>query len=329
MTGYNEAWLQHLLADHPQALPITEIEPFLEKAVPICLELNTKAGPIDLLLVSPRGDIVVVECKLWRNPQARREVVGQILDYAKELPHLSYEGFEAEIFKAQPANGAQKADPLYVRTGAEAEGLTEHEFIDAVSRNLRRGRFLLLIVGDGIQEGVEAIADFLQQHAGMHFTLALVEMAIFKREPEGYIVQPRILARTQMVPRGVVAIQDNQIVVHPGAGTMPTSIIGANGKPASFAAAMPATISETRLYEQLDAHTPPLANRLRAFVNMLDEVGVNQRFTATMIVLEGVARETSVYLAHLDVKYANIWFGDVIKQAASLGRKDAALRARI
>ena len=28
---------------------------------------------------------MLIECKLWRNPEARREVVGQILDYAKVL----------------------------------------------------------------------------------------------------------------------------------------------------------------------------------------------------------------------------------------------------
>src|ERR1700759_2194016 len=98
--GYDEKWLQQLVASHPQALPIEEIEVFLTGAVPICLELATKAGPIDLLLVSPRGGLVVVECKLWRNPQARREVVGPIIDYAKELPRLSYEDFEAAICRA-------------------------------------------------------------------------------------------------------------------------------------------------------------------------------------------------------------------------------------
>ncbi|HEY4041481.1 MAG TPA: hypothetical protein VGM32_06510 [Rhodopila sp.] len=163
--GYDERWLQQLVASHPQALPIGEIEVFLTGAVPVCLELATNVGPIDLLLVTPRGDLVVVECKLWRNPQARREVVGQIIDYAKELPRLSYEAFEAAIRKAEPAGSATKADRLYERAGAEAAGIDEASFINAVSRNLRRGRFLLLIVGDGIQEGVESIADFLQQHA--------------------------------------------------------------------------------------------------------------------------------------------------------------------
>ena len=47
-------------------------------------------------------------------------------------------------------------------------------FNDALTFNLRRGRFLLLIVGDGIRGGVEAIAEYLQAHAGLHFTLGLV-----------------------------------------------------------------------------------------------------------------------------------------------------------
>jgi hypothetical protein len=46
--------------------------------VPICTELNTPAGPIGNFMVTPSGLPVLVECKLWRNPEARREVVSQI-----------------------------------------------------------------------------------------------------------------------------------------------------------------------------------------------------------------------------------------------------------
>ena len=63
--------------------------------VPICTELNTPAGAIDNFLVTPKGLPVLVECKLWRNPEARREVVGQILDYAKELKSLVFVRFAA------------------------------------------------------------------------------------------------------------------------------------------------------------------------------------------------------------------------------------------
>jgi hypothetical protein len=47
--------------------------------------MATPAGPLDALFINRHGALGLVKCKLWRNPQARREVVGQILDYAKEL----------------------------------------------------------------------------------------------------------------------------------------------------------------------------------------------------------------------------------------------------
>ena len=65
--------------------------------VAICTELNTLAGPIDNFMVTPSGLPVLVECKLWRNPEARREVVSQILDYAKELSRWSSSDVQREV----------------------------------------------------------------------------------------------------------------------------------------------------------------------------------------------------------------------------------------
>jgi len=36
-----------------------------------------------------RGRVILAECKLWRNPEARREVVAQIPDYAESAPRRS------------------------------------------------------------------------------------------------------------------------------------------------------------------------------------------------------------------------------------------------
>ena len=81
----SEAYIQALVHEHPACLPIAEIDAMFSGPVPICTELNTPAGPIDNFMVTPSGLPVLVECKLWRNPEAQREVVSQILDYAKEL----------------------------------------------------------------------------------------------------------------------------------------------------------------------------------------------------------------------------------------------------
>src|SRR5512144_2824257 len=83
--SFGERWLQETLFDHPTLLPIDDIDSAYGGCIAVCRELQTSAGPIDLLYVTPEGRLVIAETKLWRNPEARRAVVTQILDYAKEL----------------------------------------------------------------------------------------------------------------------------------------------------------------------------------------------------------------------------------------------------
>ena len=74
---YNEDYVRNLAFDNPACLPIAEIDSAYRDAVPVCKELNTPAGPLDALFVTPEGRLVVLEAKLWRNPEARRKVVAQ------------------------------------------------------------------------------------------------------------------------------------------------------------------------------------------------------------------------------------------------------------
>lgn len=152
-------------------MPIDEIDPSFRNPIAICRELRTPAGPIDNLLVTASGLPILVECKLWRNPESRREVVGQIIDYAKELSRWTSSDLQREVSRRLGVSGNAMLD--LVR--AVDPSVDEIAFNDALSLNLRRGRFLLLILGDGIREGVEAIAEYLQRHAGLHFSLGLVE----------------------------------------------------------------------------------------------------------------------------------------------------------
>jgi hypothetical protein len=71
------------------------------------------------------------------------------------------------------------------------------------------------IFADGIHESAETLADYLQEHAGFHFTLGLVEAQVHLLPKESYVVQPRILARTVNIERGIVRIEDGRPVVVP------------------------------------------------------------------------------------------------------------------
>jgi RecB family endonuclease NucS len=62
--GYNEAYIQDLAFAHPSCLPISELDRTYEGLIPVCKELNTPAGPLDILYVTPQGRLVIVEAKL-------------------------------------------------------------------------------------------------------------------------------------------------------------------------------------------------------------------------------------------------------------------------
>ncbi|MBW3597796.1 MAG: hypothetical protein KY475_11035, partial [Planctomycetes bacterium] len=200
----SEDWLQKQLFECPELLPIDEIEPDYGPLIPIGREISTDAGPLDNLYISPRGLLTLVEAKLWKNPQARREVVGQIIDYAKEVSRWSYEDLDAKAKKA-----TQKS--LWELISSCAERLEEARFVDAVSRNMRAGRFLLLIVGDGIREEMERLAEFLQSTPQLRFTLALVELQLYRLGSDGrLLVIPVVVGRTTEVVRAVVRVTSTE-----------------------------------------------------------------------------------------------------------------------
>jgi hypothetical protein len=268
---YSEGWLQGLIHRFPQTLPIDEIEPGLAGALAVCMELPTPAGPVDNLFATARGDLVLTECKLWRNPQARREVVGQIIDYAHAMAAWSYQDLEAAIAGAITPGGEPPSGSLYEIVGGDEE-TDEAVFADAVSRNLRLGRMLLLIVGDGIREGVETIADYLQLHAGFHFTLGLVEYAVHRMPGDvSFIVQPRVLARTVNIERAIVRIEEGRPVVT----GVPVAGSAGRGRRTS--------ITEEHLRESLAARDPALPERLRSFLDRAGEYRVTSELSGSLM----------------------------------------------
>jgi hypothetical protein len=255
----------------PQTLPILEIEPGLAGASAVCMELPTPAGYVDNLFATARGDLVLTECKLWRNREARREVVAQILDYAHCLASWSYEDLEAAIARGTTPAGERPAGTLYEIVGGDQER-EEAAFVDAVSRNLRLGRMLLLIVGDGIREGVETLADYLQGHPGFHFILGLVELAVHRMPGAlGFVLQPRVLARTVNIERGIVRIEDGRPVV-----TAPPPLARSSG------AGRRITITEEHLFESLAELDPTLPDRLKRFLDRAADFGVTPVFQGTL-----------------------------------------------
>jgi len=243
------------------------------------MEMPTKSGfAIDNLLVTPTGDLILVECKLWRNYESRRKVVVQILEYAKEIATWSYADLEAAIKRASYKHLLGDEAPkqtFYEFAKTSPDPLEEHEFIDQVSKALRRGRFLLLIVGDGIHEGLEDLVGFVQQHAGLHFTLGLIDIAIFQAPGGGLYVQPRVIARTMNIDRGIVSVKEGNVVFEPPAQRSEDLLkLGRR-----------TTISEEKFYEALTQSDPELPAALRRFIERVSDLGIETDFGQSSLVL--------------------------------------------
>ncbi len=263
---FSEAWLQRLINKHPALLPVNDIESAIETLIPLGMEVPTAHGFVDNLYVTPDGVPVVVECKLWRNPEARRKVMEQILDYAHAMTSWSYSELDAAVRKALGADWKPRGQSVFdiVCAQGAVDADDESEFIDALQRNLRSGRMLLLVVGDGIREGTESLAEFLQQHGGFRFSIALVEMAVFQLEKGQFLLQPRILARTLNIERGVVRILDGQSVTLEQA----TLLSSAASNPQAT------SLSEEEYFRTLEAAHSETASALKEFVAKASDEGI-------------------------------------------------------
>lgn len=247
---FQENWLQKIIHKNPQILPIDDIESGFSPLISLGREISTSVGYIDNLYISPNGYLTIVETKLWRNPEAKREVVGQIIDYAKELTNWNFTKLN---------NGVKNSSQLYnnnskgiIELIKDFENIEEHEeykIIDNIERNLKRGRFLLLIVGDGIRESVEEMVDFLSNTPQIQFTLGLVELQFYKNpNVEGELIAiPNLITRTREITRAIVKIENSTT----GNVTIETDFIEEKVKPITVRT----TITEDDFFEQLQQNT--------------------------------------------------------------------------
>jgi len=213
---FDEGWLQELIRAKPELLPVGEIESVFSPPISIGREVPTNAGSIDNLFISPQGYLTIVETKLWRNPEARREVVGQIIDYAKEVSKWSFDELDKRV-QSYNQQYRERDYGLIETLQLEQEQIEADDeafIIDSISRNIERGRFLLLVVGDGIRESVEDMVDFLAQTPQLQFTLALVELQIYEldaAQEQSLLIIPQIVTRTREITRAIVKVEAKEI----------------------------------------------------------------------------------------------------------------------
>lgn len=95
-----EADLEKVLAGHPYLIP------GCDGAVVATQFAIAGVGVVDMVCVDELGSITLIECKLARNAEIRRAVVGQIFAYASGLANTSEIDFSAQFARCAGASSA-------------------------------------------------------------------------------------------------------------------------------------------------------------------------------------------------------------------------------
>lgn len=241
----DEKWLQKLIFDYPQLLPLSELEAEAGHFLPLCQELPLPRGGrsvySDLLGVTRSGRLVIVECKLWRNPQSRREVIAQITEYAAILRRWSFSDLSERLKKKEGWTGA---NPLFDLAKKQWPDLEEAKFVDGVTRSLAIGDFYLLIVGDGIRSDTISIVEHMAGTGAGLARLGLVEIQLWTDARGRMVAVPRIAVRTEVLKHRVLISGDGQPLI------MDMDPLSEN--PAEFTGEKPSPTTSEQISERLD-----------------------------------------------------------------------------
>lgn len=138
------------------------------------------SGSTDLVAVAADGSILIAECKLARNDEIKRKVIGQIFEYAAYLWKKPYAEFDAAF---QRIRGAPLADLIRERLSAISESgdWNDERFKEQVQENLDTGKFVLAIVVDDLNEELSRTIAYLNERGrGTNFLLYALQLLTFK-----------------------------------------------------------------------------------------------------------------------------------------------------
>jgi hypothetical protein len=129
--------------------------------------------------------------------------VAQTLDYVSALSGWSYADLQRQVSAALGKHGNIPFELVKKHVGTN---IREPEFVDAVSRSLQEGRFLVLLAGDGIREGVRSLTELVNRSATKAFTFGIIEVALYRFGKNRFVIQPRVLAETEIIERRMTIV---------------------------------------------------------------------------------------------------------------------------
>ena len=200
-TAYDsEALLQDLISEHPDLLGGAQINPdsprrwlLVRAEMPVPdLAGGVDRWSIDHFFVDQEAIPTLVEVKRATDTRIRREVVGQMLDYAANA--TVYWSVERARGEFESGCAARQVDPAAELERLVGPDVSADEFWSRVEANLKGGRVRLLFLADQIPPELRRVVEFLNQYMNPTEVLA-VEVPQFVGGGQRALV-PRVVGQT-------------------------------------------------------------------------------------------------------------------------------------
>lgn len=183
-TGFvKEAHLQSLILASPELLDALGGE---LRFIPIGREVPLGRGKLDLMFLDSEGVLTLIETKLKANDESRREVIGQILEYAAFAAEWSVESVKAtarEFLSSGHAPASVAGLSLEEAIASRLDWLADEEDVrtaktDALLANLasslKDGRLRIVCGVDEKIENLERLVLYLSAHSDLQVVLLQV-----------------------------------------------------------------------------------------------------------------------------------------------------------
>jgi hypothetical protein len=186
--GYSgEAHLQEILYKDPDIVPIEDVSLDTELS-PIKLMLKEVglpgSGSTDLLGIDGNGNIYIIETKLARNPEVRRQVIGQILEYAAFLNERGLDWLDYIVKKQKQVSISEYFDEL------NDPDWDKESFEQNLRDNLNSRTFKLFIAVDEMNPDLQRIINYMVNV--LNVEIYALELRYFKDKAGMELLVPNV-----------------------------------------------------------------------------------------------------------------------------------------
>ena len=176
-----EELLQELIGQHPELLGGDQIRPADPlRWILIRREMPVEGWAVDHLLIDQDARPTLVEVKRGSNREIRRNIVGQMLDYAATAASVwsgdgMKQAFEEDATKRGVSTFDELGKLLDPDDGSDVEDFA-NDFWERAATNLDANRLRLLFVADEIPAELERVVKFLNEQTRDNLEVLAVEV---------------------------------------------------------------------------------------------------------------------------------------------------------